>query len=234
MYRFYAPVIHKPHHTLDPTEAKHALNVLRLKKNDSILLLDGKGQQCTAKILNDNTKNTQLLITREHTISRIDKPRLTIAVAPTKSMDRMTNFVEKAVEIGISKIIPIACKHSERKTIKTERLQKVAIAALKQSGNLFLPEITPMTKLKQVLEEEKASRKYIAHCNESPHKKPLKEIFSPEEDTLFLIGPEGDFDQEEINTAIQYGCSEIQISTHTLRTETAAIYLAIAADLLTK
>jgi 16S rRNA (uracil1498-N3)-methyltransferase len=147
---------------------------------------------------------------------------LTIAIAPTKNIDRFEWFTEKAAEIGIDKIIPVICRHSERKEIKTERLEKILISAMKQSGQKYLPELTGQQSFKELVSRPFPGEKLIAHC-EPGIKKLLKDSIIPGKDILLLIGPEGDFDPSEINMAIEKGFIPVSLGDSRLRTETAGI-----------
>ena len=145
-----------------------------------------------------------------------------LAVAPTKMNDRYEWFLEKATEIGISEITPIICDHSERKVVKTDRFDKIILAAMKQSNQLFLPKLNEPIALKDFLKKEFNSTKYIAHCEETS-KKTLKESIKPSTDIVMLIGPEGDFSEKEIKLALENNYIPVSLGNTRLRTETAAM-----------
>ncbi len=147
--------------------------------------------------------------------------RLHIAIAPTKNNDRLEWFLEKSTEIGITEITPILCDHSERKIIKAERLEKVLISAMKQSGQATVPRLNPLCKLKD-LQDLNSSIKYIAHC-ENEKQGHLKKLYEAGKSSLILIGPEGDFSANEIDFALKQGYKPISLGNNRLRTETAGI-----------
>lgn len=211
--------------TLNSIESKHAIKVLRLTEGDKVELYDGKGHIALAAIRQANYRNCILQI--ENTISK-PKPTfdLHIAIAPTKNIDRFEWFLEKATEIGISEITPLLCEHSERKTLNHERLQKIVVAALKQSQRAYLPILNPLTRFDDFLKKQhsKNTEQYIAHCCENhSHKNNLKNVYKPNLNALILIGPEGDFSAAEIERAKLKGFAEISLGNTRLRTETAGI-----------
>ena len=146
-------------------------------------------------------------------------------------MDRFEWFVEKSVEIGIDRIVPIICQHSERKEIKAERLEKLMISAMKQSGQTFLPELSETITFKDYVNESFDGDKLIAHC-ENGIKKMLKDSITPGRNTLICIGPEGDFDSSEINIAIEKGFTPVSLGESRLRTETAGVVACHTAILI--
>jgi 16S rRNA (uracil1498-N3)-methyltransferase len=152
-------------------------------------------------------------------------------VAPTKNSDRLEWFLEKATEIGIDRMVPLHCTHSERKNINTDRLKKVAISAMKQSLKAWLPEVTELTKFETLIQEPFEGKKFIAHCypGEKVH---LKDALQPDDKALVLIGPEGDFSLEEVELAIAHGFTPVTLGTARLRTETAALVAVMTAALV--
>jgi len=231
MHLFYTPSIsNESIQYLDETESKHAIRVLRLKENDFIQLVDGKGTFYEAKITNAQPKKCAFEI--QHT-KRETEPtqKLHIAIAPTKNNDRLEWFVEKCTEMGIQEITPILTQHSERKKLKEERLVKTAIAAMKQSLKATLPQVNPLTSFKTIVETPFNGKKYIAHCYEE-HKKLLKTNYSVGENALILIGPEGDFSKEEVELAIKNNFIPISLGNNRLRTETAGIVACHTINLL--
>jgi|SRR5690606_16884932 len=227
MHLFYTPTI-EPHYTefmLTEDESKHAVRVLRLKAGDDIYLIDGAGGWYAARILDPHPKRTTLSIRQVK--QGYGKPAyyLHVAVAPTKNIDRMEWFLEKATEIGVQEITPIISDRSERKEVKLERLNKVIVSAMKQSLKAYLPKINPSISLSQFFEQIK-SEEYttttIAHCAEG-QKQYLADICSPEGKYLILIGPEGDFSEAEIGQALALGYQPVSLGNSRLRTETAAL-----------
>jgi 16S rRNA (uracil1498-N3)-methyltransferase len=207
---------------LNVEESRHCIKVLRLRKGDRVLLLNGKGSIFEAAIQIPDAKACKLEILKEEKPQKIRNYQLTIAMAPTKNIDRYEWFIEKSTEIGIDRIIPVICQHSERKEIKPERLEKILIAAMKQSGQLYLPELSQPITFKELINQPFDGDKMIAHC-EAGNKKELKNSIVAGKNVLILIGPEGDFDSEEIRTAIEKGFIPVSLGESRLRTETAGI-----------
>ncbi|MDR0754303.1 MAG: 16S rRNA (uracil(1498)-N(3))-methyltransferase [Prevotellaceae bacterium] len=223
MHVFYSPDINGIRYCLNETESKHCRSVLRLNTDDLIYLIDGCGNFYTAKIADLSAKKCIVDIIDVKNNYEKRNYRLHIAIAPTKSIDRFEWFLEKATEIGVDEITPIVCEHSERKALKTERLQKVIIAAAKQSIKAFLPKINEIMSFKNMAEQKFEGKKLMAHCGEND-KVSLKKIIKPHENALIFIGPEGDFSKNEIRFALQNNFIEISLGNSRLRTETAAVH----------
>lgn len=223
MHRFYTPelTMESALFTLSEAESKHGIQVMRLKENDSIELFNGKGISAFTTIIEAHPKRCSVKI-EKITKHPHEKP-IHIAIAPTKNMDRMEWFVEKATEIGLTKLSLILCQNSERREIKLDRLEKTAISAVKQSGRYFLPEITELVKWKDFLNQYPSG--LIAHCREG-EKKTIEDY---NQDNLIVIGPEGDFTIEEIELALGRGYSPITLGENRLRTETAALVACMQA-----
>ncbi len=231
MNLFYTPdITNADTYTLSENESKHAIRVLRLKTNETITLIDGKGTFYTAIISNDNPKRCEVKITNTKN-ENSSKPKLTIAIAPTKNNDRTEWFIEKSTEIGISQIIPTHSKHSERKKIKQERFVKTAVSAMKQSLKATLPIVTELTSFKEVVNSSFNGKKYIAHCYKNQQKH-FKDLYTKGENSLILIGPEGDFTQEEVTLALEKGFEPITFGESRLRTETAGIVACSTFNLI--
>lgn len=207
---------------LNIEESKHCIKVLRLRKGDHVLLLDGKGSVFEAVIQTPDSKSCLLEILKEERSQNSRSYHLTIAIAPTKNIDRFEWFIEKSTEIGIDRIIPLICQHSERREVKPERLEKILISAMKQSGQTFLPELTEQYAFKDIINNPFEGDKMIAHC-EAGSKKEFQKSITPGKNVLILIGPEGDFDSEEIRLAIEKGFVPVSLGESRLRTETAGI-----------
>ena len=209
--------------TFDREESRHIVKVLRMTEGNTIKITNGKGSFFTAEIINANPKGCLVKMLSEG----IQPPlsyQLHLAVAPTKLNERYEWFLEKATEIGISKITPIICDHSERKSIKPERYEKIIQSAMKQSLKAFLPILNEAVSFKDFIESEIPSEglKCIAHCEETD-KKSLKEVLTANKKVIILIGPEGDFSSQEIELAKQAGFLPVTLGESRLRTETAAI-----------
>ncbi|MDR3267996.1 MAG: 16S rRNA (uracil(1498)-N(3))-methyltransferase [Tannerella sp.] len=222
MLLFYAPDI-ADHPALPEEEARHALRVLRLNEGDEITLTDGKGDFYRATIADAHPKHCEVTLVERWRPALLWSYRLHVAVAPPKNTDRMEWFVEKATEIGINAITCLNCRFSERREIKTARLEKTMISALKQSQQATLPALTGMTDFRAFVKQPFDGRKYIAHCETDADRKLLKQTYHAGENALILVGPEGDFSPEEITLALQSGFMPVSLGPNRLRTETAAL-----------
>ncbi|MDR0796680.1 MAG: 16S rRNA (uracil(1498)-N(3))-methyltransferase [Tannerella sp.] len=220
MQLFYAPHI-ATHPVLPEEESGHAIRVLRLKAGDEIRITDGHGFFYQTIITNANPKHCEVQIIATQQQTSLWPFQIHIAVAPPKNIDRMEWFVEKATEIGIDAITCLNCRFSERREIKTARLEKILVNAMKQSQKARLPLLTGMTEFQDFISRPFCGSKFIAHC--APGEKPsLKQVYPCGENALILIGPEGDFSPEEISLATQQGFQAISLGKSRLRTETAA------------
>jgi 16S rRNA (uracil1498-N3)-methyltransferase len=225
---FYAPDIESLPE-LPEEEAAHALRVLRLKEGDGLRLTDGRGNFYEAFIRRAHPKHCELEVGRPIPAGRLWPFRLHIAVAPTKNLDRMEWFCEKATEIGIDEITLLDCRFSERRELKTARLEKILVSAMKQSQKARLPQLHGMTSFASFLNQPFEGQKFIAHCREG-EKAELKEALQGG-NVLVLIGPEGDFSAEEVAEAGSRGFQPVALGKSRLRTETAALYACFAAHL---
>lgn len=221
MNLFYDPEIETgaEEFQLNEEESRHACKVLRMKNGDQLYLLNGRGALFTAEILDAQTKKCRLKIHSFEQQQLLGK-EVHIAVAPTKNMDRIEWFVEKATEIGVTEISWILCKNSERKIVKNERMEKIAVSAMKQSKRLFLPKINELTTLKEFLKMHPEGA--IAHCFEGEKQTTIREIFKSHNFPV-LIGPEGDFSREEVELLTKNAYKGITLGENRLRTETAAL-----------
>lgn len=215
-------------HQLSEEESKHIVRVLRSQVGDRIGILDGNGHLFTCEITDAHPKRCLLKIV-ETDYKSPSESEVHIAVAPTKQMERIEWFVEKAVEIGVTKITLLDCKNGERARIKTDRLIKKAVSAMKQSQRRYLPEIVELTSFSDFLNEHTSG--LIAHCYEDD-KNEFADVFKSIACPI-LIGPEGDFSDEEVTQAIAQGYRPITLGANRLRTETAALYACMQAKLLT-
>jgi 16S rRNA (uracil1498-N3)-methyltransferase len=218
---FYQPGIQYGSHFLDPEESRHATKVLRKKGGDSIHITDGKGILYTCKITDAKPDKCAFLIESSEQEKAKDF-QIHIAIAPTKNPDRTEWFVEKAIEIGIEEISFIECDHSERASVKLERIEKLAVSAMKQSLKLTLPKIHSIRPLQEFIKIENSTEKFIAYVD-SNNPDELFRIAKPGEHYTILIGPEGDFSPAELELAIQHGYKKVALGRSRLRTETAGI-----------
>lgn len=222
MIQFYAPDI-AINPILPESDSQHCVRVLRMKEGDKLEVIDGKGHRYTCRLIEAHAKRAHVEIIEKQDVPLSWQNNITIAVAPTKHLDRMEWMVEKLTEIGVNRIIPLLCRYSERKELKIERLEKIAISAMKQSLKTVLPIIDVMTPIKDVITKQMYDQRFIAYCDTSIPRKLLSAEYKANKDTLILIGPEGDFSTEEINMALNSGYNPISLGDNRLRTETAAV-----------
>lgn len=222
MIQFYAPDILETG-MLPEADSGHAIRVLRMREGDMLQVVDGKGHLYTCTIVTAHSKHTTLTINDVKRVEPVWNNRITIAVAPTKNNDRMEWLVEKLVEIGINRFVPVKCARSERKELKTERLRKIAVSAMKQSLKAILPEIDEMTPLTTFLAENNSAQKFVGYCDETTERRLFSRSIRPGADVNVLIGPEGDFTPEEIDSCCRAGYIPITMGDNRLRTETAAL-----------
>jgi len=223
MQLFYAENIREGKFVLDKTDSGHCIKVLRKKAGDEIHLADGKGMLFTAKIVDANHNKCKYEIITEQEGFGVREKYLHVAISPTKNINRFEWFLEKATEIGIEEITPILTYHSERKTIKEDRLNKILISAMKQSLKAKLPKLNPLMKWKSFLQEESWSTydfKGIA-CMVEKSTSFKKQAFG--QNTLVVIGPEGGFSDLEIEEAVAQNFTPVTLGESRLRTETAGI-----------
>ena len=221
MALFYVPDLVSGH-VLPEEESQHAVKVLRLQAGAEITVIDGVGGYYKAKIIHPHPKHCTFEI--NESIPEYGKRNfhLHIAIAPTKNVERLEWFIEKATEIGIDEITPLLCRFSERKIIKAERLEKIIVSAAKQSVKAYFPIIHPLCTFDELIKTHQASQKFIAHCYEED-KKLLQNEIRKSTDVLILIGPEGDFSKEELQKAISVGFIPVSLGNSRLRTETAGV-----------
>lgn len=235
MQLFYTPDIDPSHpqYFLSEEESKHAIRVLRLEAGDEVQLIDGNGGLYTALIHDAHPKRTILKIISVTTGFEKRNHYLHIAVAPTKNIERLEWFLEKAAEIGIDEISLIITQRSERKEAKVERLNKIITAAIKQSLKAYHPVLNEPLTLNQLLDKPFEGQKFIAHC-EPGEKFNLKDEISHQGRYLILIGPEGDFAPAEIDKTLQNEFKPISLGTSRLRTETAALEACFEVNFLNR
>ncbi|MBL7856454.1 MAG: 16S rRNA (uracil(1498)-N(3))-methyltransferase [Cyclobacteriaceae bacterium] len=227
---FYQPLIPEGILHLDADESRHCLKVLRKSKGDTIRITDGRGFFYEAIIIDNNPASCGFVI--EHKIKEAPKNHtLHIAISPTKNAERIEWFVEKAVEVGVDSITLLLCRHTERTFTKAERLEKVAISAMKQSLKATLPRISAVIPFSDVVEKSTETSRFIAHVD---HTNPnhLKDIAKSGGQYLVLIGPEGDFSEEELHLALTNGFKKVSLGTSRLRTETAGLAACLTLNLI--
>ena len=218
-------------------EAGHAVRVLRMREGDALWATDGRGGLYACRIISATPKRCAIEVERSRQAARPWRGGIHLAVAPTKNMDRMEWLAEKATEIGLDSLTFLDCRNSERRVIKTERIDKIVIGAIKQSHKAWLPRVAGPVALPRFLAQPFAGQKFIAHCQAG---EPSADAFDdllrstgaatllagavrPEGDALVLIGPEGDFTPEEVALARHAGFQPVSLGPCRLRTETAAL-----------
>ena len=230
MHLFYTPALAGEVHTLDEQESKHAVRVLRLVKGDPVILVDGTGGWFEAVIVEDHPKRCQLIIKSETSDYQPLPYSLHLAVSPTKNLDRFEWFLEKATEIGITEITPLLCHRTERKQVKKERLERILVSAMKQSLKAYKPILNDPVPIKDFLEVKRGGTLGIAHCY--PQDRKVLHKLGPTANYTLLVGPEGDFTEEEVADAMKAGYLPFHLGKSRLRTETAAVYITAAISFL--
>lgn len=231
MILFYTPDIISNLYSLNEEESRHCRMVLRLREGDVIHLTDGKGTLFESRIIDIRSKRVMTeVIERQDNYGKRNF-RLHMAVAPTKNTERFEWFLEKATEIGIDEITPLVCEHSERKNVRTDRLNKVITAALKQSLKAYHPRLNEPVPFKQFIQLPHTGTKFVAHLEEN-NPVLLQNEYKKGTDALILVGPEGDFSDKELEIAKIKGFHVVSLGTSRLRTETAAIVACHTVNLL--
>ena len=222
MKLFYGSI--SPEVLIDPDEQMHISKVLRMKNGDEIFLTDGEGKLVKGNLLIEGKKVS--LINVEIQTQKLDfQPSLHIAIAPTKNMDRIEFFIEKATEMGISEITFLQTDNSERKNLNLDKILKQVVGASKQSLRTYFPKINDLIKFKDFIKTIEPKTSFVAHCDESLDRIRIQDVEIPEKWTVF-IGPEGDFSTSEIQQLSELGIKAITLGEQRLRTETAGIYVA--------
>jgi len=222
MQLFYCQNINSDPYILSQDESRHCVKSLRLGEGDEIFLTDGMGKLYRALIDEPDPKKCTCTITGQAEAEPALSPKIHMAVALTKNMNRFEWFLEKATEVGISEITPLICRKSERDVANMSRLQGILISAIKQSQRVWLPKLNNPERFTSFLGENKGYRGYIAWMGEGVGQQ-LKDGCSKGEDTIILIGPEGDFTQEEVHQSVDSGFVPVLLGQYRLRTETAAL-----------
>lgn len=218
MHQFYQPELQNGLLELSEEEARHAVRVLRLNSGDVIEVSDGRGVRAKAELVEVSKRVCSFRIL-EHT-TEVEPILPKVAIAPTKNIDRFEWFLEKAVEIGVSEICPILCSNSERRILKSDRSEKILLAAMKQSQRNWLPKLHELTSYSEFIAQAD-EQLLIAHCREADKLSLTTELRT---NSWIMIGPEGDFTLEEIELALKKGATEIDLGKSRLRTETAGIF----------
>lgn len=218
-----------PEILIDSDEQQHIAKVLRMREGEEIYLTDGKGNLAKGTLIFEGKKVTLNVSEVKEDLPDFS-PRLHIAIAPTKNIDRIEFFLEKAVEMGISEISFILTEQTERKNISIDKLRKQAIGASKQSLRSHFPKINDLQKFSEFMKDLNPENTFVAHCNENLERISLNMLREPQHDNFetytFLIGPEGDFSDREIQLLAEKGVKAVSLGNQRLRTETAGIFVA--------
>ena len=231
MIQFYSPDIAATL-TLPESDSRHAVKVMRMEPGDDLQVIDGRGNLYLCRLVDAHPKRAGVEIVECRPQPLSWRQQLTVAVAPTKHLDRMEWLVEKLTEIGVNRIVPILCDRSERRELKTERLEKIAVSAMKQSLKARLPAIDELTPLRRVAAEVTAPQRFVGYCDEAVERIDLAKAYRPGADTVIFIGPEGDFTPGEIEMLTGTGVVPVTFGDNRLRTETAALYSITACHVL--
>jgi 16S rRNA (uracil1498-N3)-methyltransferase len=223
MQIFYAPDISGKSYTLDEKESKHLIRVLRMEKGADVKLIDGKGNLFEGFISEPDQNKCIIELTNEIKDFEKKNYKLHIAISPLKNPERFEWFVEKSVEIGIDEITPLICKNTEKPGIKSERVNNLIISAMKQSLKAKRTVLNEICSFKEFINKNHDGTIMIAHCDDSLGREKISDVYSKNSDSIILIGPEGDFSREEIDTAVKGGFMPVHLGTSRLRTETAGI-----------
>jgi 16S rRNA (uracil1498-N3)-methyltransferase len=223
MQIFYAPDITGDTYTLDEKESKHLIRVLRMTKGESVKLIDGNGILYEGIISNPDQNKCSIDITGKIKDFEKRNYRLHIAISPLKNPERFEWFIEKSVEIGIDEITPLLCRNTEKPGIKRERLNNLIISAMKQSLKATKTILNEPTSFKDFINKDLMGIRMIAHCDKSNERKNVSEVYSKNDNSIILIGPEGDFTRDEVDSAVNRGFLPVHLGQSRLRTETAGI-----------
>lgn len=235
MHIFYTPGLTADFLTLNEEESRHCSKVLRLGPGDHVHLIDGKGGLFEAQITAAGKRHVDLKIISRQTGFGRRNHHLHIALAPTKNIDRLEWFLEKATEIGIDEISLLICDRSERKTVNEDRLEKILTSAVKQSLTAYHPVLNETIRFSDFIKQQpEGATRLIAHCMDDTEKPYISERIRAHESYVILIGPEGDFSPAEINLALQNGYKPVTLGTTRLRTETAALAACFEVNFLNR
>jgi len=223
MQLFYATGIENNLCVLDTVESGHCLRVLRMKKGNSVNIIDGCGSLYEGFISNPDPRRCEITITGIIRDFEKRNYRLHIAISPLKNQDRFEWFIEKSVEIGIDEITPLICRNTEKPGIKAARINTIIISAMKQSLKAFRPVLNTAVPFNIFKDLNITGKKMIAHCSTPGERKSISQVYEKGEDAVILIGPEGDFTSSEIETAVSKGYQQVHLGKSRLRSETAGI-----------
>lgn len=211
---------------LPEAEAQHCVRVLRCSVGDEVLITDGRGQLYEARLSYVDKRHCAVELLRQEAWTKGWQGQITLAIAPTKSLDRIEWMLEKVTEIGIDRIILLRVKHSERKQVRADRLERILESAMKQSQKALLPELIVEQSLEEALRLTQDSLRLVAHCRGEAtlgERRMMHEYYTGQGGVALFIGPEGDFTVEEVARAEEAGAHGLSLGEARLRTETAAL-----------
>jgi 16S rRNA (uracil1498-N3)-methyltransferase len=232
MQLFYTNNVSEGSAAFGSEESGHCIRVLRMRRGDRLHFTDGAGNMYEGVISEDNPKNMKVTVTAVTKDAGKRQYRLHVAISPLKNDDRLEWFIEKAVELGIDEITPLICSRTEKKRVRKERLEGLILSAMKQSLKSFLPRLNDAITFTEFVSGDSSGRKLIACCDQKVERQAMTAVAACGEDVLILIGPEGDFTEEEVRLAADAGFMPVHLGASRLRTETAgvaaccAVYLA--------
>jgi 16S rRNA (uracil1498-N3)-methyltransferase len=223
MQIFYAPGIEGDTYTLDEKESRHCIKVLRMTALTKVRVIDGKGNLYEGVIDNPDPKKCRIIL--NSVIKDFEKRdyRIHIAISPVKNPDRFEWFVEKSVEIGIDEITPLICKNTEKQKINPARLNNIIISAMKQSLKAGLTLLNEATSFEEFIKRDFRGSRLFGHCAAKGIRSKIDLKYKKGDDAVIMIGPEGDFSENEIGMAVKYGFHPVHFGTSRLRTETAGL-----------
>lgn len=230
---FYVPDAASAHE-LPEEEARHALRVLRLQSGDEMFLMDGAGTFYRAEVSMVSGKHCLYTITETLPQQKTWHGHIHLGIAPTKMMERMEWMAEKATEVGMDALSFLHCRFSERKAIRTDRIDKIVVSAVKQSRKAVKPEVSELTDFRDFVMAERPGRKFIAHCyNEIARQDFFASLgqIPVDEEVTILVGPEGDFAIDEVKLALEHGYVSVSLGNSRLRTETAGLMAVTMAQI---
>ncbi len=229
MNLFFCREIENGFAVFDEEESAHCIRVLRMRTGEEIFFVDGEGNFYSGSMEDANAKKCVIKIKEKKEFFGKRNYWLHVAIAPTKNIDRFEWFLEKATEIGIDEITPLICQRSERREIKTERLNKVLLSAMKQSLKAYLPKLNAAVSFEKFISGSLSGKKFICSMNTEAH---LKSVLEKNSRTIILIGPEGDFTEQEIASATKNEFNSVSLGESRLRTETAGVVACSVVSLL--
>lgn len=216
--------------TLPEAESGHCVRVLRMKRGDEIYCVDGRGKRYLCRITESHAKHCGVEIVSCEELTPQWGVSITLCFAPTKNLDRVEWMAEKCTEMGINRFIPVECQYSERRVLKTDRLRKILVSAMKQSLKATLPELDELTSVEKVLTgltgadgKPFSGQKFICYCADTVERYELAAEYITGSDVAILIGPEGDFSEREVQTALSNGWIPVSLGNSRLRAETAGM-----------